>query len=569
MSKLLLVCEKKSTTLNDTIIKNLSLLTNKIIPDNITPHPTLVFQNDKTSMYLFNPVDSVGIKNNSICLGKTVEYDYDWSEISGPVPEGTYAIFRTSESEIELLSDIIGSRTIWYYHDEDYFIASTTQRGIVNCLKGFEFNEKVIPWMLFSGIIGPDYSWDKRIKKLPGNTRLSFNITEWEYTLEQKLTVFKSVPFTEKEAVSKLKSTVQQLLLNLKFDFNHWLLTLSGGVDSRGLFRYLKDDPGLKTITWGTKKATQSPDNDASIAKSIAEKYNIAHQYFEIDETDDSFETILERFLHAGEGRVDHIGGYMDGFSIWKKLFENNVKGVIRGDQGFGWVKTRNKTDIYNSIGVNTGKTFGNINHWKKNIIPSQNLPEYFKQRPGEPIDDWRDRLYHDFRVACYHAALNDLKTPYVEVSSPYFSYCVLNLLRSIPGKLRTGKNMIKKMVQDFCPDISFAKQIAIIDHTGVVQNKEVSEYLKNELLKINSPILSNELIEDVLKHLTTDKQELSKKNTRISNYHKYRHKTPQWLKSLLRKGGYKKTLNYNLLALRVVIIHKMYKTLSSDKDLI
>ena len=53
------------------------------------------------------------------------------------IPDGSYALFRSDENKVELITDVVGSRTIWYVRTEDAFIASTSQRAIIFFSSGF------------------------------------------------------------------------------------------------------------------------------------------------------------------------------------------------------------------------------------------------------------------------------------------------------------------------------------------------------------------------------------------------------------------------------------------------
>ena len=96
------------------------------------------------------------------------------------MPDGTYAIVRVDNHRIELLSDYTGMRTIWHYHDKEYFIASTSQRMIISFLGNLKLNNDAVRWMLSSGTLGPENSWDKRIKPIQGNTIVSLDRKNWE-----------------------------------------------------------------------------------------------------------------------------------------------------------------------------------------------------------------------------------------------------------------------------------------------------------------------------------------------------------------------------------------------------
>lgn len=55
-------------------------------------------------------------------------------------PEGSYAICRAGENYVELLTDFVGSRVLWYYFDDDLLLASSSQRALTCLLGSLEVN---------------------------------------------------------------------------------------------------------------------------------------------------------------------------------------------------------------------------------------------------------------------------------------------------------------------------------------------------------------------------------------------------------------------------------------------
>jgi asparagine synthetase B (glutamine-hydrolysing) len=69
----------------------------------------------------------------------------NWHEIGDETPDGAFAIIRSNDQTVQLVTDTLGQRTLWYVLTENFFIASTSQRAILLYLGGFELNEAVIP----------------------------------------------------------------------------------------------------------------------------------------------------------------------------------------------------------------------------------------------------------------------------------------------------------------------------------------------------------------------------------------------------------------------------------------
>jgi len=153
MSKVLLVSyrnKKVPPKVKDCVQK----IEKAILPDNLAPNPMDLKINNGTISCIFNPVDLKQRQGNSLCLGVA---ENNWWETSNDnkVLEGSYAVFRENEQHIELQTDAVASRTIWYFVDDEKILASNSQLAIIYYLGDFEFNEDVIPWMLSSGTLGP------------------------------------------------------------------------------------------------------------------------------------------------------------------------------------------------------------------------------------------------------------------------------------------------------------------------------------------------------------------------------------------------------------------------------
>src|SRR5262249_39987164 len=162
-------------------------------------------------------------------------------------------------------------------------------------------------------------------------------------------------------------------------------------------------------VTWGTEASLHDRKGDAVIAKRLAAECALPHKYYPVQTGRVPFGTMLERFLQAGEGRVDHFSGYLDGLQLWSELAATG-RGLLRGYDAFGRkppVQTEYQVRRANTLLIAKDYCFEPIP--PEYAISDANFPDYLRQEPGESIDDWRDRLWLQHRTPNVTAALDEI----------------------------------------------------------------------------------------------------------------------------------------------------------------
>lgn len=564
MAKILLICFRDKN-IDSEKVQRIKNICESLNPDNIQPIETKVVRNNGVLFGVSNPVDSISINESGVLLGQVFGTS-NWSTINEEHPEGNYSIFRFNESKLEILSDVLGTRSVWYFQDSEVLIASTSQRAIIQYLGNFLFNEEVIPWMLCNGLLGPNNSWDKRIKLLPPDSILKINRSNWELTVKQNPLIFATNNKTDKENIQILKEKIDSSLSEMSLDYSKWDLTLSGGFDSRGILGFLprKDNAGnvLKAITWGLKGRDLIRGNDAFIAAKIAEEKDVPHQYFNTNSSNESLELILERFFKNGEGRIDHIAGYMDGFALWKILFENDIQGAIRGDEVFGSYNFISHFHLKSFIGISLPSDYDNLRNipYLKAIDPK--LPEEFRKKSDESFEVYRDRLYQSYLVPVFLSALSDLKQPYLEQVNPLLSRRIVEFVREMPDHLRTEKYAFRKIVKSLKFSTPMAKEPAIESIKNIFQDEEMVGLIKQELTtsEIAKTIFPPDFINESLSKIQVKQSSNSKS---VAAYIKMW--IPKSLKRKILKQTFSPKLNDNILVFRMFLICRMIEIFEAD----
>ena len=284
---------------------------------------------------MFNPADPAAMHDCSAYVGWLDNGQESWWRPGSACPQRVVRACCARTPTVEALADYAASRTIWIAQTDEIFVASTSQRAIPYFLGSLEPNPTAQAWMLSAGTLGPS----------PGGTG---ERARWVRTARRGWTVlagsFRSAshgavpvdPSPDDVHAARLREALESTLGNLRLDHCRWILPLSGGFDSRAILLMMNERRGLRTVTWGRKEALGLPGNDAYVAPRVAAALGVEHQYYETDLSDEPVEKLFDRYLVAGDGRTGGFLAYMDGFRTWRTFFESGIRGVIRGDHGFG-----------------------------------------------------------------------------------------------------------------------------------------------------------------------------------------------------------------------------------------
>ncbi|MAU72702.1 MAG: hypothetical protein CML04_11470 [Pseudozobellia sp.] len=566
MAKALLACYKN--TVPEQLDSIAHEICERIKPDNcFATAPRVVIENKVLSV-VYNPSASLTTQGCNICLG-VCDDESQIFEVGAELPNGSYALFKVGESKLEIASDFASSRTLWYYNDDEVFIASTSQRMIISLLGNFQINKKACAWFLSSGTLGPRLSWDKRIKMVEPRTRLLFDRTAWKLVVNKDISYDfeNSVEFKSEDSFHRenFENIVESSIKSLKLNPSQWTLALSGGMDSRGLLYHLRDKK-LNTVTWGHSKALKTSLTDAQIAKMLAKYCEIDNEYAQMDFKNGSFSSTIDRFISAGEGRLDHLAAYFDGLKIWGNLSKKG-RGVIRGYDAFG-----RKPPVTNSFQV-----FRNCNllisSYASPIIPKsfrvgeEDIPKDLHRKKNESLENWRDRLWLQHRTPITTAALEDIKLSYVEVINPLLNKNIVQAVQNLPIKLRNNKSIWYSIVSKMFPEIPFAKREAVEEVGEVLSLPEVRDYICQGLSTYESnQIFEKEFIELLVNSYTEDKERYDIKRRLRRLVLAY---LPKKAENLIRSRLKPSRVSNKWIAFRVLMILKVNEMYLKDAMLI
>lgn len=563
MSKIIYICSRSIS--DDSIdIFRLRKVCDQLNPDNISSNSSKFYFQEGIAFGISNPTSTIKIISHNVLLGKLFEARPDWNTVKSPELDGNFGIFRANTEHLEVITDCMGTRNIWYYFDETIFIASTSQKAIIQYLGNFEFDESVIPWIISTGSLGPTSQWDKRLKRIPADGGISLDRIRWELSLFSKPVVVKNQIKNWKEQKHLLRSSIEKTFQNIEIDYSKWVITLSGGHDSRAILLLLKKlNPKVvfNTTTWGTTKSKFNKSSDAWIAQQLASKIKTNHQYRYSEVSQAPAEEIIERFLNNGEGRIDHITGYLDGFKIWKEIFQNGTEGVIRGDEVFGYNSIYSPKVVKNFMGLSLCSEFSNLKKYNYVTGLKQELPEPLKKEQGESLATWRDRIFQLYRIPFIQSALADLKYPYVEQINPFLSRKIVTAMRELSDRARTDKKLFKSVMQPYSVKIPFSKADSNMSMKAVLRQEDYKNIIIKELSSdYAKSLFPTDFLEQITENILKPKNKKSSEKGFLSNI---KPLIPRKLKIYLAHKTVSLYLDEHILAFRIFIICRMHRKLN------
>jgi len=492
-----------------------------------------------------------------------------WWRPDAPVPDGSFALVRGDARAIEAVADYAASRTLWFAHTEDMFIVSTSQRAIPWFLHSYEPNPRALLWLLGSGAIGHGNSWDRRARPLGPGARARLDRRSWRLTVVEPTILLQADPVPDRMHKERLRHALEAVCGELGLDWSKWLMLLSGGLDSRSILLQMRDRRNVRCVTWGRREARDKPGTDAFVARRISAQLGLSHQYHETDPRPEGIERVLTRFLLAGEGRVDHIAGYLDGFELWRSLAASGVQGVVRGDEASGTGVRSDFTEAARALGFVSWSEIEGVPSLAAlglDHLGPYEAPPDIRYRPDETPTGWVDRVVHASRVPIILGSLSELKSGYVEIAAPLVARPIVEAVRAQPDHLRQSKTLFRALAAEKGLRVPYAVDRAIDDPESALRVEGMREVLLDEISsRTPRELLSNELVSFVLAEF----DRAPPADPRPSMMGRLRRTVkpfmPRLVVSTFRERAHAPKLSVRRLALRAYLITRMNARLNDD----
>lgn len=569
MATLLITADRtQSRALSEAALRRLA---GRLAPDGVTAD-LHVHESHGVQLAIFRPSDTIEITSTGCAVGLIAQRPAGWDQVGGPVLDAAHLIVRWNDDAVEFVGDVVGSRTLWFHLSADRLVASTSQRAAVAVLGSFEPELEARTWMLGAGNLGPALSWDRRLAALGADGRLAVDRRSWTADHRRVEPSF-AMDGADIEALRvELDEAIHAAIHPLEIDQQRWVLPLSGGFDSRAIATSIARPEGLRAITWGSPSMEHDDRADVVVARAMADRLGLEHRFVPLGGQAPP-QSVFDRFVHAGEGRSDHISGYLDGMALWEGLAAEGVDGVIRGDQAFGWTANRTDSAIRRSVEATLLREVTGTEPVRAMVHEAwgeQSWPTELERGEDESAEAWRDRLYAQFRSAFVLAPLTDVKTSYVEVASPLLARSIVDVARRVPDTWRTRKRLYREVIAQRLPGIPCATVAATLPGGDYLRTEATRRWLRTALLEAEvDSTVPEPLVKIVADNIPVDAGGASRWTGP-----RYRAVARRLVPLRLRRAVATQVttpvaISPELLALRLLIIVELHRILTDDAALL
>ena len=228
---------------------------------------------------------------------------------------------------------------------------------------------------------------------------------------------------------------------------------------------------------------SEGENTDLQVARDVARFLNIEHDQFCIPSKPADPSCFFTRFVAIGECRIDNIAAYMDDFAMWEKWSSQQFTIMLRGDETFGRPSVKYEKDVWALMDTWPLDHYGNTrilsDFYDVSKVP---VPSSTARKDSESLASWRDRIDITFNRPLKVSSLNDLKTGFIEVVSPFLFPSVVNYCCSMADELRNDKHAIRSLLGETLPEIDYASQDSLASRKEICMTPKMAEFLINDL---------------------------------------------------------------------------------------
>ena len=275
-----------------------------VIYENFEPKPLFISIDNYEVIILGNPIIN-NIIDKHLCVKELLKHKFSSNKISEIDGEFLFIFFNRENLSIKVINDRFSSIPVYYYHDNNQFIASFAYNDLwnyLNKLKKIQICQDSFYEMIHFRRIFDDKTYDKLSKFLTPSSHLTFinnnlNIIKyWEPN-------FNTLKISLNRASILLADYIKKSILKKTSDKKKTGLFLSGGFDTRTILAGFSDPPVCFTASYNKKG-----NREFEVAQKLCQLKNSSHYHLQF--TDNHFTNILKK-------AVFQVGGMHQANSVF------------------------------------------------------------------------------------------------------------------------------------------------------------------------------------------------------------------------------------------------------------
>ena len=288
--------------------------------------------------------------------------------------------------------------------------------------------------MATSGTLGPTASWDRRLRRLPGSSTLRLDRRSWILHLTTAPVSFEPAGAVTTSTSAELGAALLDACADLRVDFSDWVLPLSGGMDSRAfLLAFLATGRRPHCVTWGLRAASPIPPTTPRSPRCSPPRSGSS--------TATSRSTTRRRRSAGPHPLPRRRRGTHRGFRRLRR-WPRHVEAALRVGGRRRHPRRRagmgHRTLSLRELRSAPGQTQDPLRLPRVPSHPSTGTGTTVASSgaacevTSETLTTYRDRIYRRCNLPTSLAALNDVKTTYVEIVNPFLCRRVVKVVRSL-----------------------------------------------------------------------------------------------------------------------------------------
>lgn len=425
--------------------------------------------------------------------------------------DGDFLVFAINKKngDFFLINDAL-SRLPVYIYETDKFSVLTREIGVAADLAGSVFDTYALTQYLITGYPWGDSTLFKNIKYLPGASVLVYSAERLKIVQYADYNFENVVPVDAKEAAGNAADLFLSSVSNRIKDHQGYLLSLSGGLDSRAVLAACKKiNMELPSASYLDFEKFSFPD--VLVAEELASAFNSSLELIELSPAPGRYFSDLLKIKRG----LNYLGmSFILGFfEHVRKRSPNYVTGD-GGDKLFPDIRPERNLKSGNALldyvlrhhGVFNLKTASVISGLRVEVI-KEYLITHFENYPEKSFNNKYIRFMNFERAGNWLFEGEDRNRYFFWSIAPFYSIHLFNYCTGIPGDLKSGYNFFRNFLHIIAPDLNYINNA---NWGFSLASPKLRNYLYLNRLKARIPVV----FKNTVKSMSPAENILKKKRT-------------------------------------------------------